>query len=150
MYRTVGDERLGFWNGDHWEPLPDAPYRRLLEKGLKVARQEVAPELLTIPLDTAQRGGRPVMSHSDRPRSVPGAGLRQRSAAGSGRGRGNRQPDDGQWRQPLAGGSLEAVREGRALDQREDRARLQRFEAEQERQEERSPKSAPGVPSSKP
>ena len=53
MYRTVGDERLGFWAGDRWEPLPDAPYRRLLERGLRVARQEVAPELLTIPLDTA-------------------------------------------------------------------------------------------------
>lgn len=54
MYRTVGDQRLGFWADDHWEPLPDSPYRRLLEQGLKVARQEVAPELLTIPLDTAQ------------------------------------------------------------------------------------------------
>jgi biopolymer transport protein ExbB len=34
-------------------------------------------------------------------------------------------------------GLLEAVRDGRALDQREDKLRLQRFEAEQERQEER-------------
>lgn len=55
MYRTVGDERLGFWAGDHWESLPDSPYRRLLEQGLRVARQEVAPELLTIPLASEQR-----------------------------------------------------------------------------------------------
>jgi uncharacterized coiled-coil protein SlyX len=55
MYRTVGDQRLGFWASDHWEPLPDSPYRRLLEQGLKVARQEVAPELLTIPLASARR-----------------------------------------------------------------------------------------------
>ncbi|MEE4279006.1 MAG: DUF3450 domain-containing protein [Halieaceae bacterium] len=50
MYRTVGDERLGFWNGERWDALPDSPYRRFLEQALKVARQEVAPELLTIPL----------------------------------------------------------------------------------------------------
>lgn len=59
MYRTVGDERLGFWAGDHWESLPDSPYRRLLEQGLRVARQEVAPELLTIPLASARREAGP-------------------------------------------------------------------------------------------
>jgi len=58
MYRTVGDERLGFWNGDTWEVLPNSPYRRLMEQGLKVARQEVAPELLTMPLVTADVEGR--------------------------------------------------------------------------------------------
>ncbi len=57
MYRTVGDERLGFWNGSTWESLPNSPYRRLLEQGLKVARQEVAPELITIPLVTSQVEG---------------------------------------------------------------------------------------------
>jgi len=52
VYRTVGDERLGYWNGKGWEPLPSSPYRRYIEKALKVARQEIAPELLTIPLNT--------------------------------------------------------------------------------------------------
>ncbi|MEL7045086.1 MAG: DUF3450 domain-containing protein [Pseudomonadota bacterium] len=52
IYRTVGDERLGFWDGDSWAALPDSPYRRYMEQGLKVARQEVAPELLTVPLAT--------------------------------------------------------------------------------------------------
>jgi hypothetical protein len=52
MYRTVGDERLGYWNGSGWAPLPDSPYRRFIEQGLKVARQEVAPELLTVPLNS--------------------------------------------------------------------------------------------------
>ncbi|MEM1189503.1 MAG: DUF3450 domain-containing protein [Pseudomonadota bacterium] len=52
IYRTVGDERLGFWDGDSWEALPDSPYRRYIEQGLKVARQEIAPELLTVPLAT--------------------------------------------------------------------------------------------------
>lgn len=57
MYRTVGDERLGFWDvksGD-WQSLGNTPYRRLMEQGLKVARQEVAPELLTVPLNMRQR-----------------------------------------------------------------------------------------------
>ncbi len=52
IYRTVGDERLGFWDGSAWQSLPNSPYRRLVEQGLKVARQEIAPELLTIPLNT--------------------------------------------------------------------------------------------------
>jgi hypothetical protein len=51
LYRTVGDQRLGYWNGRDWEPLPDSPYRRFVEKGLKVARQEIAPELITVPLN---------------------------------------------------------------------------------------------------
>jgi hypothetical protein len=51
LYRTVGDQRLGYWNGRDWEPLPDTPYRRFMEKGLKVARQEIAPELITVPLN---------------------------------------------------------------------------------------------------
>ena len=53
LYRTVGDQRLGYWNGDEWQPLPDSPYRRFIEKGLKVARQEIAPELITVPLNGA-------------------------------------------------------------------------------------------------
>lgn len=52
LYRTVGDERLGYWNGKGWAPLPDSPYRRYIEQGLKVARQEIAPELITVPLNS--------------------------------------------------------------------------------------------------
>jgi hypothetical protein len=59
MYRTVGDERLGYWNAGagRWDTLPGTPYRRLMEKGLAVARQEVAPELISIPLDPARVEG---------------------------------------------------------------------------------------------
>ena len=53
LYRTVGDQRLGYWNGQGWAPLPDTPYRRFIEQGLKVARQEIAPELMTVPLNSA-------------------------------------------------------------------------------------------------
>jgi len=56
MYRTIGDERLGFWDRKrkHWTELPATPYRRLMEKGLKVARQEIAPELISVPLNPSQ------------------------------------------------------------------------------------------------
>ena len=52
LYQTVGGEQLGRWDvpAGSWQPLEAVPYRRLIEKGLKVARQEVAPELITIPL----------------------------------------------------------------------------------------------------
>jgi len=51
-YRTIGDGRLGYWNSDQrrWESLPDSPYRRVVDQGLRVARQEIAPELVSIPL----------------------------------------------------------------------------------------------------
>jgi hypothetical protein len=53
MYRTVGADNLGYWDTDSqsWRELTAVPYRRLIDKGLKVARQEIAPELISIPLD---------------------------------------------------------------------------------------------------
>jgi len=56
MYRTVGDGRLGRWDeaSGQWRELPATPYRRLIEQGLRVARQEIAPELISIPLNPAQ------------------------------------------------------------------------------------------------
>ena len=59
LYRTVGDERLGFWDGDRWQSLPATPYRRYVEQGLKVARQEVAPELLTVPIVASEQESLP-------------------------------------------------------------------------------------------
>ncbi|MHA7817328.1 MAG: DUF3450 domain-containing protein [Pseudohaliea sp.] len=51
-YRTIGDGRLGYWNHaqGQWVSLPTSPYRRLVDQGLRVARQEIAPELVSIPL----------------------------------------------------------------------------------------------------
>lgn len=53
VYRTIGDQRLGFWDRrrEHWTELPATPYRRMMEQGLKVARQEIAPELISVPLN---------------------------------------------------------------------------------------------------
>lgn len=56
MYRTVGTGELGFWDtaSGGWRELDAVPYRRFIERGLKVARQEVAPELVSIPLNIEQ------------------------------------------------------------------------------------------------
>ena len=56
MYRVVGSEDVGYWDnaGQQWVPLSSARWRRYIEQGLKVARQEVAPELISVALDSQQ------------------------------------------------------------------------------------------------
>ncbi|TGD76164.1 DUF3450 domain-containing protein [Mangrovimicrobium sediminis] len=58
LYQTVGGDRLGFWDGEAgaWRELDGVPYRRFIEKGLKVARQEIAPELISVPVMPGQGG----------------------------------------------------------------------------------------------
>jgi hypothetical protein len=50
MYRTVGNEDVGYWDvtSGTWQGLDGVPWRRHIEQGLKVARQEIAPELISI------------------------------------------------------------------------------------------------------
>lgn len=52
MYRSVGSENYGYWdkNQQAWDPVSSSNYKRNIDKGLKMARQEMAPELLTIPV----------------------------------------------------------------------------------------------------
>lgn len=55
LYRTVGSGDVGYWNSveRRWEPLGGTPWRRLIDRGLQVARQEVAPELISAALNPA-------------------------------------------------------------------------------------------------
>jgi hypothetical protein len=55
MYRTVGNGDVGFWDSDSngWVELDGVPYRRHIEQGLKIARQEIAPELISVPVNPA-------------------------------------------------------------------------------------------------
>jgi hypothetical protein len=57
LYRTVGSDNVGYWDMTEgtWVPLESTPWRRHIEQGLKVARQEIAPELIAIALDPAQQ-----------------------------------------------------------------------------------------------
>lgn len=52
LYRTIGTEDVGMWDKQSrtWVPLPSSKYRRYFEQGVKVARQEMAPELITLPI----------------------------------------------------------------------------------------------------
>ena len=56
MYRVVGSEDVGYWDiaGQAWVPLGSGRWRRYINQGLKVARQEVAPELISVALDSRQ------------------------------------------------------------------------------------------------
>lgn len=50
LYRSVGNEHFGHWDGDtrSWMRISENQFRRNLDKGLKVARQEMAPELFSV------------------------------------------------------------------------------------------------------
>ena len=52
MYRTVGSEEYGYWNQDTrtWHPINSSHYKRNIDKGIKMATGEMAPELLTVPI----------------------------------------------------------------------------------------------------
>ena len=56
MYRVVGSEDVGYWDhkNKEWVPLETGRWRRYVGQGLKVARQEVAPELISVALDSGQ------------------------------------------------------------------------------------------------
>lgn len=51
FYQTLDGEQSGFWNPHKkaWETLPD-DFRRPIRQGLRVARKEAAPDLLTLPI----------------------------------------------------------------------------------------------------
>ena len=54
LYRSVGRESLGYWDSSsgRWEPLEQTPWARMIDQGLKVARQEVAPQLVHVNLSS--------------------------------------------------------------------------------------------------
>ena len=52
LYRTVGDGQMGHWNNSsrQWQRLESSAYGRHFEQGLKIARREMAPELINAPV----------------------------------------------------------------------------------------------------
>ncbi len=52
MYRDLAGDRVGFWNNGSkiWQPLTERQYKRHITKGLKIAREEISPELITMPI----------------------------------------------------------------------------------------------------
>lgn len=52
VYRTVGGDAYGYWHSaeKQWQPIDQSLYQRNIDKGIKMARQELAPELITVPV----------------------------------------------------------------------------------------------------
>jgi len=55
LYQTVGGEHTGAWNkqGGNWDELSPEQYKQDVAKGLRVARKQVAPDLLVLPIAAA-------------------------------------------------------------------------------------------------
>ncbi len=56
LYQTVGKDATGAWNKQtgQWETLPPEIYRNQVSKGLRVARKQIAPDLLILPIDAPE------------------------------------------------------------------------------------------------
>lgn len=56
-YQRLDGSESGFWNKEEkrWQALPDS-YRNSIRNGLRIARKETAPDLLTLPISAAEEG----------------------------------------------------------------------------------------------
>ena len=54
LYQDLSGEQVGYWNAHEniWQPLTGSQYKRHINKGLRVAYEEISPELITIPLSS--------------------------------------------------------------------------------------------------
>ena len=59
LYQTIGTDQTGAWNQASriWETLPPEQYKHDVTKGLRVARKQIAPDLLVLPIAAALREG---------------------------------------------------------------------------------------------
>jgi len=57
LYQTVGGEHTGAWDGEAgaFTALPPATYQKQVLDGLKIARKQVAPDLLVVPVAAPMR-----------------------------------------------------------------------------------------------
>ncbi|MCH9697926.1 MAG: DUF3450 domain-containing protein [Gammaproteobacteria bacterium] len=55
FYQTLDGKKTGVWNqgSTQWEALPES-YQRAVRKGLRIARKETAPDMLVLPIATAE------------------------------------------------------------------------------------------------
>jgi len=58
-YQSVGGNRTGGWNSEtrQWEELPPETYKAQVAQGLRIARKQVAPDLIVIPVNAAEEVG---------------------------------------------------------------------------------------------
>ena len=55
-YQTVGGNSTGAWDNDAraWVELPPETYKTQIAQGMKIARKQVAPDLIVIPVAAAR------------------------------------------------------------------------------------------------
>ena len=58
-YQTVGGNTTGAWDSTagEWVELPPETYKAQVAQGLRIARKQVAPDLLVVPVTAARRAG---------------------------------------------------------------------------------------------
>jgi hypothetical protein len=56
MYRTVEGEETGYWDKDQGAWVVDDDYDRVIERALRIAKEEEAPDIITVPVPAAQEG----------------------------------------------------------------------------------------------
>jgi hypothetical protein len=56
MYRTVDGAESGYWDNQQKMWVADSDYARVIEEALHIAKQETAPDLITVPVPAAQGG----------------------------------------------------------------------------------------------
>ncbi|MDH3637788.1 MAG: DUF3450 domain-containing protein [Gammaproteobacteria bacterium] len=60
VYQTLGGDVSGWWDkdSDQWQMLPAEVYKKAITTGLRIARDRLAPELLTVPISAPEALGR--------------------------------------------------------------------------------------------
>lgn len=56
MYRTAEGDETGYWDKDQNAWVVDDDYDRVIERALRIAKEEEAPDLITVPIPAAQEG----------------------------------------------------------------------------------------------
>lgn len=56
MYRTLDGEESGYWDNQQKMWIADPDHARAIEEALGIAKQEVAPDLITVPVPAPQGG----------------------------------------------------------------------------------------------
>lgn len=61
MFRAFGGGEMAYWNQHQrrWESAPDSPWRRLFDQGLRVAGEEIAPQMIFVNIVREQVKGQP-------------------------------------------------------------------------------------------